>query len=214
MRVSLTDDKWPEYLPGPPDYILVLGVIALNYGRMENMFRYLFSTVTRMNEIQVAAIFQRMPNNIRQTVLAEVMAQTTLPDKLKERVNHFIGGFKVCAENRHDLMHSRPGGTFTSRSRGIRGLLFTKVSKAGKELSCAPSLTDLREVADDIHEYARFGGDVASEIRNFLACREGGDETPFWRVPLKSKPRKPAALRWQSPNTLIQPSPPQSSPAK
>ena len=51
MRVSLTDDKWPEYLPGPPDYILVLGVIALNYGRMENMFRYLFSTVTRMNEI-------------------------------------------------------------------------------------------------------------------------------------------------------------------
>jgi hypothetical protein len=212
MRVSLTDDKWPEYLPGQPDYILVVGVISLNYGRMENMFRYLFSIVTRMNEIQVAAIFERMPNNIRQTVLAEVMSQTTLPDKLKDRVKHFIDGFKICADNRHDLMHSRPGGTFTSQSRGIRGLLFTKFSKSGKELMCAPSLPELREVADDLHEYATFGGEVAGEVRNFLACREHDDEESFWRVPLKRKPRKPTALRWHSPNALIQPSPRRSSP--
>lgn len=213
MRISLTDEQWPEYLPGSPDHILMVGIIALNYGRMENMFRYLFSVVTRMNEIQVSAIFERMPNNIRQTVLSEVMAQTTLPIELKERVKYFIDGFRICADNRHDLMHSRPGGTFTSYSRNIRGLLFTKYSRSGRELVCAPSLEDLRGVAADTHDYAMYGGEVAGEIRKLILCRERGDEESFWRVPLKGKPRGPAALRWHSPNALIQPSPPQSSEA-
>jgi hypothetical protein len=171
MRVSLDKDKWPEYLPGPPDYILMLGVIALNYGQLENMFRHLFSSVTRMNEIQVSSIFQRIPNNIRQTILSEMMAQTTLPAKLKERVNHFALGFKICAQNRHDVMHSHSGGTYTSRSRGERGILLSKFSRSGKELVCPASLSELRGVADDLP-------------LNFhpAAVRASADVTPFGAV--------------------------------
>jgi hypothetical protein len=214
MRVSLTDDVLPEYLPGPPDHILMLGVIALNYGQLENMFRHVFSAVTRMNDIQVAAIFQRIPNNIRQTVLSEVMAQTTLPDQLKDRVKYFTDGFKICAENRHDLMHSHSGGVFTSKSKGTRGLLFSKHSRAGNEFVCAPDLQELRTVADEIHDYMNFGFHVSGDIKHWADCRDHDDEESFWRVPLKDKPRAPTALRWHSPESvLIQPSPPESSPA-
>jgi hypothetical protein len=207
MRISLED--WPGYLPGPQEDILVLGVIALNYGQMENAFRRVFSNVTRMNDIQVAAIFGRIPNNIRQTVLAEVMAQTTLPDKLKEQVNYFTLGFKTCADNRHDVMHSHSGGVFTSLSTNTRGILLSKYSKSGKKLVCPAPLEKLREVADDIHDYAIFGLGVAGEINNFKDCRDHDDEDSFWRVPLTRRPLPPTGLRWHSPkDILIEPSPP------
>lgn len=212
MRVSIIDTDLPEYLPGPPDHVLMLGVISLNYGQLEAMFKHVFSAVTRMNDAQVAAIFQRIRNNTRQTVLSEVMAQTTLPDKLKERVSYFSDGYKVCAENRNDLMHSRSGGVFTSASKDSRGILFKKTTNAGKEIVCAPSLTDLRCIADEIHDYMNFGFHVTGEINDWAAALARGEQESFWRAALKDKPRAPTALRWQSPeNVLMPPSPPRSS---
>jgi hypothetical protein len=203
---SLSDDKWPEYLAGPREDTQALGVIALNYGQLENAFRLIFSAVTRMNEIQVAAIFGRMPNNIRQTVLAEVMAQTTLPDVLKERVNHFTFGFKVCADNRHDVMHSHSGGVFTSQSRNVRGFLLTKYSKSGNKLVCPASLEDLRNVADEIYQYAMFGLSLTSDINLLFQVRmTDGDDERFWKFPLRDKPPPPTALRWNLESDVLKP---------
>ena len=189
----------------------MIGVISLNYGQLENAFRRIFSAVTRMNDIQVAAIFDRLPNNNRQTVLEEVMAQTTLPEKLKERVDHFTLGFKTCADNRHAVMHSHSGGVFTSQSRNTRGILLSKYTKSGKKVVCPASLPELREVADDIHDYAIWGFRVAGEITSFAEALAADDEASFWRVPLKRKPRPPTALRWHSESeVLVPPSPPRS----
>jgi hypothetical protein len=199
------DDKWPEYLPGPRQDIMALGIIALSYGQLENAFRLVFSAVTRMNEIQVAAIFGRIPNNIRQTVLAEVMEQTTLPDALKERVGHFINGFKACADNRHDVMHSHSGGVFTSQSRNIRGILLTKYSKKGNKLVCAPSLVDLRKVADEIHEYASWGFHLTSDINFLWTARMNDNEEAFWQLPLRGKPPLPTALHWHLESDVLMP---------
>jgi hypothetical protein len=105
---------WPDYLPGRSDDLLALGVIALMYGQLESMFQHVFSAVTSLNEIQASAIFQRIPNNVRQDILFQMMAQTTLPDQLKEEVQHFGLGFKTCAANRHAIMHSHSAGVFTS----------------------------------------------------------------------------------------------------
>jgi hypothetical protein len=74
-------DDWPSYLPGPAENILALGVIALAYGQLENMFRALFASITQMNEFQVAALFQRLPNNIRKVILFELMTKTVLPQR-------------------------------------------------------------------------------------------------------------------------------------
>jgi len=192
--------------------MVALGVIALNYGQLENAFRLIFAAVTRMNDIQVAAIFGRMPNNIRQTVLAEVMSQTTLPEPLKERVKYFTLGFKTCAENRHDVMHSHSGGVFTSQSRNIRGILLTKHSKSGNRLVTAPSLSDLRNIADEIHEYASWGFQLTSDINFLWSARMANNEEAFWQLPSREKPQPPTALHWSlESDVLVPPSQPESS---
>jgi hypothetical protein len=143
---------------------------------LENMFRHLFATVTRMNEFQVSAIFDRMANNNRLDALGDLLNKTTLTEQIKERVRYFCSGFKICAENRHAIMHSHSGGIYTNYSRNERGILLSKYTRSGNKLVCAASLRQLRAVADDIHTFAMFGGNVISDIRIFLICRENGDE--------------------------------------
>src|ERR1700694_5794823 len=101
MSDPKVQQRWPEYLPAPSDDVFAIGVVALNYGQMESMFKHLFAVVTRMNDFQVSALFYRIPNNTRLNVLSDLMNQTTLPEKLKDRVLHFCDGFKICAANRH-----------------------------------------------------------------------------------------------------------------
>ena len=95
MVQTRREDRWPLYLPGPRDDILALGVVSLGYGQLENMFRSVFSLVTSMNEHQVAAIFERMPNNHRLSAITQMMSKTILPDKIKDRVSHFCNGFHI-----------------------------------------------------------------------------------------------------------------------
>src|SRR5437764_2608998 len=182
MVQAWRDDRWPLYLPGPRHDILAMGVISLTYGQLENLFRTVFSLVADMNEYQIAAIFERMPNNHRLSALAQMLGKTTLPEVLKERVSHFCNGFRICAENRHAIMHSHSGRMYTSYSRNERGILLTKYSRSGNKLICAASLAELRRVADQAHEYAVFGMHVATEIRIFRLHLERGEEDEFSRV--------------------------------
>jgi hypothetical protein len=207
----ITNRDWPNYLPCPTDDVFALGIVCLNYGLLEAMFRHLFSIVTRFNEVQTSALFHRPPNNNRQDALIEIMNQTTLPDKLKERVRYFCAGFKTCASNRHDLMHSRSGGIYTDHSKNERGLLFSKYSKAGQTLVCPVSLTMLRQIADEIHDYSTFGSAVISDIRTFLAYREQNDEDAFWQMPLRDRPPPPSQMSWRAEKDVLgNPSPPES----
>jgi hypothetical protein len=187
---------WPDYLPGPSDDLLALGVIALMYGQLESMFQHVFSAVTSLNEIQASAIFQRIPNNVRQDILFQMMAQTTLPDQLKEQVQYFGLGFKTCAANRHAIMHSHSAGVFTSQTRGTCGFLLQKYSKAGNKLVCPASLADLRKAADDTHNFVIYGARIVSDIRCLLAFRDNGDEASFWSASLRHKPSRPTELIW------------------
>jgi hypothetical protein len=176
------------------------------------MFRHVFSAVTRLNEIQASAIFQRIPNNVRQDILFQMMAQTTLPDELKEQVQYFGLGFKTCAANRHAIMHSHSAGVFTSQSRGTHGFLLQKFSKAGNKLVCPASLADLRKAADDTHNFVMFGASVVSDIRSFLACRDNGDEASFRSASLRNKPSLPTELSWLPEKKVLAASPPPAKP--
>lgn len=200
--------EWPQYLPSPKQDIMALGVIALNYGQLENMFRHLFAIVAQFNEAQASALFQRLPNNHRLAIIAELIVKTTLPEKLKERVDHFCKGFEICASNRHAVMHSHSEGTFTSVSRNVRGILLSKFSKAGNKFVCPASLEELRIIADEIYSYSMFGGEVVSEIRNFLLCRQYGKEDVFWKVPLRDKPAPPTNMNWSAPESVLIEQPP------
>jgi hypothetical protein len=212
MVLSKQRDDWPSYLPGPRDDILALGVIGLTYGFLENIFRSVFATAANMHQYQVSAIFERLPNNHRIGVMREVLSKSTLPDILKDRVLHFGRCFEICADNRHAIMHSHSGGVYTSYSRNESGILLSKYSRAGNRLVCAASLSELRGVADTMHDVALFGSVVVTDIKIFLMHRRRDDEAAFWRFPLRDKPPLPAELNWIPEADLASRSPPESSP--
>lgn len=189
---------WPDYLPGPADDIFAVGVIALTYGFLENLYRCLFSTVTGMTTAQVAVLFERLPNNARQDILAEMLNQSDLADPLKEAVRHFSSGFRICAENRSAIMHSHSGGMVIHRERGIAGILFSKLTKSGKKQVCPATIEELRAVADSMHEYGLFAAWLISDVNSFWAFRRRGEEESFWRFPLRDKPPLPAELNWRA----------------
>jgi hypothetical protein len=189
-------DHWPNYLPGPRDHLHALGVITLSYGHLENMFQILFSNVTGLNQYQVEALFQRIPNNVRSNIMLELLDKTTLPTNMKELVQYFSEAFRICAENRHGLMHSSSGGTVTGHDTGGYGFLFTKYSRAGNRMVCAPTLDELRAVADSMHDFMRFGGMLAGAVNTAGLLAFEGDSA--WLPPSLDKPPLPTLLNWHA----------------
>lgn len=189
-------ERWPKDFPGPDDCVFAIGVAALNYGILESAFRFLFSTVTGMTEAQVSTIFDRIPNNTRQEIVKAMMTQSNLPEPALDAVRHFLTGFKQCADNRHDLMHSRHGGRFV---RGdSRGMVLHKYYKSGEEAECPVTVQDLRNIADEIESYMIFGMMLASGIQNFMIRRTRATGQSFALSPLYGKPPPPSRLNWNS----------------
>lgn len=151
--MTVPDDRWPDYLPGPKDHLL--GVISLVSGSLEGMFKHLFRCVTGMDKPQVNALFQRIPNNTRQDIMLELL-DPNLPENLRAAIKYFCDGFETCAENRHGLMHSHSSGNIVIQRTGHYGFIFRKSSRAGNPLGCTPSMEDLKEVADSMHRYMLF----------------------------------------------------------
>lgn len=191
-----SSDDWPNYLPGPSDHLEALGVVSLTYGYLEGLFQCLFTDTTGMTPDQVNALFQRIPNNHRSNMMLELLDKSKLPTNLKELVRYFVKGFETCAENRSGLMHSHSAGIVSGMSSGHYGFVFTKNSKAGNRLVCTPTLTDLRQVADSMHDYAVFAGMVGNAIHDARLTAKAADST--WLPPSLDKPAPPPSLHWQS----------------
>lgn len=194
-------ENWPTYLPGPPSHLKALGVISLTYGHLEGMFQALFSYVTNMSEEHVAALFQRIPNNIRTKMMLELMEKTKIPKNLKALVQYFADGFTMCADNRHGLMHSHSGGIMSGITSGHFGFVFTKTTRAGNRQVCTPSAGDLKRVADSMHEYAMFAASLGMAIHTARTSQMPEDST--WLPPLLDKPSPPQILLWHEEATFL-----------
>ena len=211
--VSSSDHKdWPDYLPGPRGDLMALGVICLNYGQLENMFQILFAEATGMTRDQVLVLFHRLANNIRENVMLELLEKAEIPNNLKELVHQFAKGFKICADNRHGLMHSYSGGTVTSYERDHHGFVFTRFSRSGQELVCTPTLAELRAAADDMNQWTMFCAFLGSAIHSAKVTRLAPNST--WLPPSLDKYPLPALLNWRSQSDFqAEILPPGSSPA-
>jgi hypothetical protein len=205
----LSEHPWPYYLPSTRDDIVALGVISLNYGQLEAMFRALFALVTGMNEFQAAAIFHRIPNNIRLNVLEELPAKSELDTALRADVGYFMRGFSTCADNRNDIMHSFSGGTYTgSATTGQYGMVLSKFSKAGNKLEWYATTEALQRVADDTYAFMLYGAKVIGEIGVYQSILREPEETRRkWRGPSPDKPPLPARMNWHFLGDSIMPSP-------
>lgn len=195
--------RWPEYMPLPREDIFAIGVVALNYCQLENMFQAVFSAVTRLNDHQTSALFHRLANNVRKDVLSELLAKTTVPDELRELVIHFLVGFGRCADNRHFIMHSSSGGIHQGAANGAHGLVLERHSRAGALLVSYVTLEQLKQIADDIHRYSTFGANLSGDLESY-AIRVGAGHPELFRgaspSTLLEKPPLPTPLSWHSPD--------------
>ena len=193
MSESSQDSAWPDYLPLPRDDIFALGVITLSYCMLENTFMTLLSNVAQWSQFQSGAVFHRLPNNHRLGILSELLAKTTIPIETKEDIKYFATGFHACATSRNFIMHSSSAGLHSE------GLILQRHSRAGARLECYLTLSDLKQIADDMNGFAIFGAVVDSDVRSYSAkLSKGHPEEYRGQSPLTSqkKPPMPKVLCW------------------
>lgn len=194
MRISA---DWPSYMPGPKEDIYALGVICLRYGQLESIFQLVFSQATRMDLEQASAIFFRIPNNVRHDVISSLMETGALPDVLKDLVRYFLKAFKICAENRHALMHSHSGGVHYNIEKERGGILLRRYTRSGSVEVSPATIQELRQVADDIETFVTFGAAVSAELALHFDRLDRGDHAQRKPSPMCDKPSLPNAMNWK-----------------
>lgn len=187
-------DSWPDYLPGPRDDLLALGVVSLNYGYLENIFRIIFTFVTDLSESQVRAIFDRLNNSTREAILDQMLGARPYIPELKSLVRYFLDGFTICAANRHAIMHSHHGGIH-SGTRGTEGIVLRSTSRAGSGRIFFAHAKSLREIADAIDRQSQFGIEVLMAIDRYHNSQKEG-RSPFELSSLPERPPLPKSLDW------------------
>ena len=99
-------EEWPPYRVGKPEYLHALGVIASVFNQLEFRFRSLFSIYIQSPDGSAYDLFARKNNQERQKLMAEALPNSSHPQGIKDRVAHFLTGYRVCTDNRNILMHS------------------------------------------------------------------------------------------------------------
>jgi hypothetical protein len=182
------ENRWPNYLwQIPTDDIFAVGVITLNYSRLENTFQELFQRVTGTT----AANFYKKNNPERKKTVLEVLEKRDIPEILKQPIKDFLEEFIKCARNRNAVDHAFTQGTHQSESTGQIGIL---LFKSKEQQVCAANADQLRAIADDMHNWSSYGGDLNSRLRVNGEARRAGHKIELPGLP--AKPAAPTELNW------------------
>ena len=142
--------------------MFALGVVGVKYAQLEFALSAMFSTVTGIERDMASLLLPRIRNNVRLNLMRERLPDHNWPTEASERVQHFIDGFNVCANNRNLLMHSN---IFTMSQDAI---ILYKTSNSGKTVgktvSCNPTLAEVRQVGDDMHTFFGYGLSLSNSI--------------------------------------------------
>jgi hypothetical protein len=145
---------WPSYNSGSSKHVHALGVVSVNYNRLEWILLTFHVHFLGADHSVTNLIFQKTPTNVRLQVLDQLAARTVTDPEIRDHIKHFIKGYGLCANNRHVLMHSQ---LLLGRDSD-EVFPATKFSKAGKLASYEFTLSDIRRVADEIFEWGTYGG--------------------------------------------------------
>ncbi len=177
---------WPHYQLGPKDSIFAVGVISIQYARLEFAMGQLFSIVIGISPAMTAALLQRLNNKSRIATVHLALPGCGLAPNAIELVSYFFDGFKVLAENRNLLMHS-------NLIAGIADeiALFKPRRSDGQPILCRVTTEELRQIADSMKTYFDYGFHLAAMIKP-----QAGD---FVYDSWPDKPAPPILLEYSTP---------------
>jgi hypothetical protein len=191
------DYPWPRYLTGPEDHLSALGVISLNFNLYEHSLAvFLEEHLSK----EVAAYLSDRLTNEQRSHLIRLLMKTDPEPQVYAEVEFVLRHFATCAENRHNLLHSRPA--FGLGLFGADNLSLEKLARGNPEklLAFELEIGDLHRTADEM----RAGYDFVVSLWRYFREREkwpasaNRDAPP--REPPPSLPERPPEPRKINPS--------------
>jgi hypothetical protein len=142
----------------------------------------IFALVTNIPQVLHSMVFHRLNDEARLDILRTAIQQRNWPAEITDRFSQFISAYRACAGSRHVLMHS-----LHSETEG--GPAF-KMTKKGSMQIGEPSLAEIRQAADDMEAWNKFG--VGLIGRTMLNHQPDGSFSDKW--PLPDIPAQPSNL--------------------
>ena len=192
---TIGDGSWPKYAVGTPEYAHAVGILSINYNSLESEFQQFHLFCADAPEPVVALLFEQLNNDRRIDLLKKMIAINISDPKFADHVTHFIAGFRVCTDNRNTIIHASVGALSTNQGT----VAFKRARKSGQEAIYHFQLDTIRRVADEIHEWARFGH-LTLHHALYLQRVEQKDQFPDgWTIvgppTLPEKPAVPEILK-------------------
>jgi hypothetical protein len=178
-------DDWPAYPIGPKDSIFALGVASCKFAELESIVHFMFATVFDFGLDTAIMIASKIGLEATIELTERQLPKTGWVESINDLVSYFFEGFGICFENRNHLMHSN----FTWAPVPI----LYKTTKKGTVQIAAPSFSELRQIADDMNAFTRYGRQLANAINNQKIDADI-PKFPASAFPLPDKPPLPRRL--------------------
>jgi hypothetical protein len=154
----MTDNpNWPGGLL-KKDSILAIGVVSVNYSQLEFAMTAMFATITGCSMQFATMLMPKITNQYRTDLMDRMLETRSWADDIKARCERFIAGFRILADNRNLLMHSGMAASIHEPT------LLYKVTKQGNTELCQVTPQELRQIADDMTVYFRYGLHISNVI--------------------------------------------------
>lgn len=179
--------KWPAFPIGPRDSIFAMGVVSLQFNALEVTLRAIFGTVFRLMPDEQTMICTKIGSRAVVTLIEQKLPKTGWCESHQDGVAHFIKAFSICVENRDHLAHSELAWAEET--------VLIKRTRQGQTVIAAPTLDELRAVADDMHVYCGYGFALVNAINLSFV-----DPPPFPSsfFPWPDKPALPRRMDYKS----------------
>jgi hypothetical protein len=197
------DPEWPAYPVGPKDSIFALGVVSVNYARLEFAVYGMFTSILGLEPEVGRKLMYKTTPEMRDRLMRETLPTRQWASNVVELAQHFICAHKICYENRNKLAHS------SLHAMSPDAIILVKAGRDGKGTLANPMLAEFQKVADDMHIYFEFGlwlsNMISSEIlganSKLSLIRPGDRAYSTW----PGKPPLPIPLEYTSDLVPIRP---------
>jgi hypothetical protein len=192
---------WPnKYATASREHLEALGVISLNFNVYEHSL-LIFLEESLLKEV-AGFLFHKLNNEDRAKLIRLLMKDDP---QLGDEIEYLLAHFSTCAENRHNLLHSRmvaPHGDILALEKFAR-------KEPGKILEFQLKVGDLRRTADEMYAGFEFVFNLwhfMERRRKYhldLAISLDGSMPPPDPATLPLLPKRPRAPRKINPNQSI-----------
>jgi hypothetical protein len=204
LAEALLKDLWPHYATGPKDHMHALGVISVNFNLFETSLIAIFAQPfirAGVPRDECSRLFGGYSNEQRLDVMRTMYRGRGWSDEARDHIEHLIGYWSACFQNRNLLMHahlqlpkhSQLLYAFLDPAEAHLSLQKPREKKNWSQyISMRLSLPHLRAIADQMYAGWSYSTDLALALIDNQEPLRGLLD---FRRPWPEKPRIPGVIQ-------------------